>query len=508
MATKYFLECESGVAGDMLVGALLDLGANEEKLRGVLTSLPLDGYEIKISRVKKAGIDACDFDVILDNAHDGHDHDMDYLHGHNRGDVTQDGSHDQGEHHHEHGNLEAAHHHDSEAHEMAHHNHYNDHGTEAYHEQENGGIAHRHDHGAETHHHHHSHSHNHHHIHRHLSDINAIIEAGKMTDGAWDLAKKIFHIVAESEAKAHALPIEEVHFHEVGAVDSIVDIVAIAVCVDDLGIRKMIVPYLCEGQGTVRCQHGILPIPVPAVQNITEAHQIPLKRIGIDGEFVTPTGAAAVAALRSDEALPSVYTVKRTGIGAGKRNYERASLVRLVELEVVKSGSDIVESYGAVQMTEKNALELDANRDFVWKLETDIDDATGERLGYVMDALYRAGAREVHYTPIQMKKNRPGTELVVICDDGHREVLENIIFTETTTIGIRRVKMERTVLPRKSEEWDTVQGPLAVKRVILPDGQERVYPEYESAVEFAERNGLSLNDAWEVVQQYIRAKQR
>lgn len=443
--TKYFLECESGVAGDMLVGALLDLGADEEKLRDVLASLPLDGYEVKISRVKKAGIDACDFDVVLDDLHNGHDHDMEYLHGH----------------------------------------------------------------------HHHNYSHDGDHIHRHLSDISAIIDAGKMTDDARNLAKKIFRIVAESEAKAHALPIEEVHFHEVGAVDSIVDIVAIAVCADDLGIREMIVPYLCEGQGTVRCQHGILPIPVPAVQNITEAHRIPLKRIGMDGEFVTPTGAAAVAALRSDGALPSVYTVKRTGIGAGKRNYERASLVRIAEIEEVETGnkkgtdengSDDVVKNNAVQRVMKNAKESDANCDFVWKLETDIDDATGERLGYVMNALYRAGAREVHYTPVQMKKNRPGTELVVICDDEHREVLENIIFTETTTIGIRWVKMERAVLPRKEEEWETERGTLAVKRVTLPDGRERIYPEYDSVVKLAERNELPLSDAWEWVQQHIYSR--
>ncbi|MBR1628205.1 MAG: LarC family nickel insertion protein, partial [Lachnospiraceae bacterium] len=290
-----------------------------------------------------------------------------------------------------------------------------------------------------------------------------------------------FRIVAESESKAHALPIEEVHFHEVGAVDSIVDIVSIAVCMDDLGIDSLIVPYLCEGQGTVRCAHGILPIPVPAVQNITQVHAIPLRRIDVKGEFVTPTGAAAVAAFRSEEALPSTYIVRRTGIGAGKRQYERASMVRLMEIETT-----------------------DETSDFVWRLETDIDDSSAERLGYLMNSLFIAGAREVHYAPIYMKKNRPGVELVVLCDDATRESIENRIFEETTTIGIRRVRMGRTVLARSFEEFQTEFGTLAAKRVRLPDGRSRIYPEYEEVVSLAERSGKSFFEAWSFVEKLIQ----
>ena len=474
--TKYYLECESGVAGDMLVGALLDIGADEKKLMRVLCSLQLDDFDVEIRRVRKAGIDACDFNVILDEAHDGHDHDMAYLHGH-------EGSH-----------------HDASDHDHSHGEHHHDEDYYGAHEHHHGGNHHG--------------EHEHSHAHRHLSDIEEIIDAGQMTDGARALAKRIFRIVAESEAKAHAMPVDEVHFHEVGAVDSIVDIVAIAVCADDLGIEGLIVPYLCEGQGTVRCQHGILPIPVPAVQNIAEAHQIPLKRIAVSGEFVTPTGAAAVAALRTEASLPSVYTVRRIGIGAGKRNYERASLIRLMELEETELEnenddvtSDSRKGQAFRQRSEAAGANADEWRDFVWKLETDIDDTTGERLGFLMQLLYDFGAREVHYAPVQMKKNRPGVELVVVCDEETREDLEAVIFTETTTIGIRRVRMERTVLPRREEEWNTVDGPLAVKIVELPNGQKRAYPEYESVLDMALRNKTSYADAWELAQQYIRVQQ-
>ena len=417
----FYLECESGIAGDMMVAALLDLGADEKKLLDVLKTLPLEGYEIKISRVKKAGIDACDFDVVLDSEHESHDHDMEYLHG---------------AHEHEH-----EHHHDHE-HEHEHH-----------------------------------HEHHHHHEHRHLSDVYKIIDAGVMTDRARDLAKKIFKTVAEAEAKAHATSADEVHFHEVGGVDSIVDIVSAAVCLDDLGIEKIIVPYLAEGEGTVRCAHGVLPIPVPAVQHIVEDHKIPLKRIGCMGEFVTPTGAAIAATMRSDDKLPEVYKTLRSGYGAGKRNYERASLVRIYEIEPV----------------------ADEKTDTVWRLESDIDDCTGERLGYLMDKLYSEGAREVHYSSIQMKKKRPGTEIVVICDEDKRDAIEKTIFIETTTIGIRRVRMERTILPRKMSSVETSYGRVAVKEVELPDGRTRTYPEHDDVVRLAKEKDLPAADIWDEV---------
>ena len=418
----FYLECESGIAGDMMVAALLDLGADEKKLLDVLKTLPLEGYEIRISRVKKAGIDACDFDVVLDEEYASHDHDMEYLHG--------------------------------TVHTEEHHHHDHEHDHE----------------------HHHEHEHHHHHEHRHLSDVYKIIDAGVMTDRAKDLAKKIFRTVAEAEAKAHATSPDAVHFHEVGGVDSIVDIVSAAVCLDDLGIDKIVVPYLAEGHGTVRCAHGILPIPVPAVQHIVEDHSIPLKKIDCLGEFVTPTGAAIAATMRTEDKLPAIYKTVRSGYGAGKRNYERASLVRIYEIESSEDDSDRIV-----------------------KLESDIDDCTGERLGYLMDKLYKEGARDVHYSQIQMKKNRPGVELTVICDEDKREGLEKIIFTETTTIGIRRISMERTILPRESSVVNTSLGEVKVKNVKLPDGSSRTYPEHDDVVRIAEEKTVPVARVWDEV---------
>ena len=294
MDKKLYLECYSGISGDMTVAALLDLGADEQVLRDVLGSLPLSGYHVNISRVLKSGIDACDFDVVLENQ-DNHDHDMEYLYGHLHGERVEE------EHHH-------------------HHDHAHDgHDHEHHHDQD-----HHHDHDG----HDHDHEHHHHHEHRGMREITDIINHGTMTDGARALALKIFDILAHAESKAHNVPIEEVHFHEVGAVDSIVDIVSIAVCLDNLGIKDCIVTHLTEGKGTVRCQHGILPVPVPAVLHVVSDNHIPIEITNIAGELVTPTGAATVAAICTSNELPKTFTVEKIGMGAGKRQYECAGILR------------------------------------------------------------------------------------------------------------------------------------------------------------------------------------
>lgn len=389
MSKKLYLECYAGISGDMTVAALLDLGADADVLKKALESLPIDGFETRISRVKKAGIDACDFNVILE--HENHDHDMEYLHGHKH--------------------------------------------------------VHSHDHDHE----------HHHHEHRGLEEIKNILLSSSMTDHAKAIAVRIFEIIADAEAKAHGLPRNDVHFHEVGAVDSIVDIAAVAVCLDNLGIDEVIVPVLYEGRGTVRCQHGILPIPVPAVANIADAHHLPLHLTETKGEFVTPTGAAIVAAVCTSNKLPQNFTVLKTGIGAGKRNYERPSILRAMIIE--EAAETVV--------------------DEIIKLECNIDDCSGEVLGFVMNKLMNAGARDVHYFPVFMKKNRPAYQLNVICKEEQRESLQNIIFEETTTIGIRILRMERAVLPREIKQISTSLGEVHVKVCTLPLGKQRCYPEYE-----------------------------
>lgn len=428
MSKTLYLECYSGISGDMTVAALLDLGADREVLKESLKSLPVGGFRTEITRVKKSGLDACDFSVILEQ--DNHDHDMEYLHG-------------------------------SEKSYAGHHEHSHE-------------VNHEHHHG-------HTHSHEHPHEHRGMKEITEIIQKSEMTARAKKMAMRVFDILAQAESKAHGVPVEEVHFHEVGAVDSIVDIAAIAICMDNLDISNVIVPVLYEGTGFIRCQHGQIPVPVPAVTHIAETHKLKLKITDIQGELVTPTGAAVVAAFRTSDRLPEDFTMLKTGIGAGKRQYRCPGILR------------------AMLIRETTDIQI---KDIIWKLETDMDDCGGEMMGHVMNLLMANGAREVHYTPIYTKKNRPAYTLTVICKESEREKLENLIFSETTTIGIRRVEMERTILQREIQKKDTPVGTAIVKACTLPDGNIRYYPEYENVAELAERNQLSFRETYDRIRSY------
>ncbi|MFG6333611.1 MAG: nickel pincer cofactor biosynthesis protein LarC [Lachnospiraceae bacterium] len=425
-----YLECESGISGDMTVAALLDLGADPEALERALRSLPVSGFRTVVSRVKKAGLDVCDFHVLLDAAHENHDHDMEYLYGH--------------EAEHSHGHV------DGSARENAHPQHGRTHG----------GYAHE---------------------HRGLPEILRIIEQADLTARAKETAVRIFRILAAAEAKAHGVPEEQVHFHEVGAVDSIVDIVAAAVCLDNLGITDTVITKLSEGQGTIRCRHGILPVPVPAVMNIVQAHGLPLCITETKGELVTPTGAAIAAAVRTMDRLPELFTVKRTGMGAGKRSYDRPGILRAMLIEAPSQ-----------------------EKDRICKLETNIDDCTGESLGYTMERLLEAGARDVHYIPVFMKKNRPAWQLNVICSEEEAARMEEIIFRETTTIGIRRIPMERTVLRR---EVRTVQTPLGEAKVkVCGYGEtQRYFPEYDSVAALCREHGGNFQEVYQMIQGCCRS---
>lgn len=314
------------------------------------------------------------------------------------------------------------------------------------------------------HHHEHEHEHGHHHEHRNLDDVCAVIDRGTMTDGARELAKKIFRIVAEAESKAHGVPVSEVHFHEVGAIDSIVDIVSAAVLIDDLGIRECVVTGLAEGSGYVHCQHGDLPVPVPAVLNIAQAHGIALRTSAANGEMVTPTGIAIAAALRTRDRLPAEYKVEKVGIGLGKRDFGRANILRIMILE---------ETVDPEQM---------------YVLETNIDDATGETLGLALEKLMAAGASDAHFLPCFMKKNRPAYLLRVIAAAPEIPALERIIFESTTTIGMRKLPVDRTCMDREIRTVELPFGTISVKRCTW-NGVVRNYPEYESVRALAERTG-------------------
>ena len=299
-----------------------------------------------------------------------------------------------------------------------------------------------------------------------MAEIEAIIRAADITDHAKEVSLRIFGIIARAETKAHGVSADQVHFHEVGAVDSIVDVVAFAVCFDDLGLNDVVVERLCEGRGTVRCQHGVLPVPVPAVANVVAEAGIPLSIMEAQGEFVTPTGAAIAAAVRTRNALPERFTVERMGLGAGKREYAVPSLLRAMIIEA----ADAFDVEGPTARRES----------LIWKLECDVDDCTGEALGFVMERLFAAGAREAHFVPVFMKKNRPAYQVQVICMRDDIPAMEAELFAHTTTIGIRRSPMERTVLPREELRASTPYGEVRAKKVTLPDGRTRITPEHDS----------------------------
>lgn len=424
-----YFECYGGISGDMTVAALLDAGADECKLKRQLGTLPLDGFTVEIGRAKKSGLDCCDFNVVLEEGYHNHDHDMEYLYGHrNACGHVHDGEH--GGHGHAHGGEHAGHGH----------------------------------------------------VHRGLRDVLDIISRSEITDGAKKIAADIFQVLAQAEAKAHGATAETVHFHEVGAVDSIVDIAAAAICFDDLGISDIIIPELYEGKGTIRCAHGILPVPVPAVMHIVGEHGLKLHITDVEAELVTPTGAAIAAAVRTKEKLPEQFKILASGTGAGKRNYGLTNVLRAM----------IIESEENIQDDEK------AEDAAIVKLESNIDDCTGETLGYAMERLFEAGARDVNYIPVFMKKNRPAYQVNVICTKEDAPIMEEILFKETTTIGIRRIPVERTILKRECRTVRTVFGEIKAK-VCDMYGEPRIYPEYESVAAIARERKLPYREVWEQI---------
>ena len=395
-----YLECAAGISGDMTVAALLDLGVPEDALMECLNSIPIEGFKIEISRVKKAGLDCMDFNVILDE--DNHDHDMEYLHGDKKVE----------EHHHEH---------------------------------------------------------------RHLEDIMNIVDLTNLSENANWIASRIFEIIAEAEAKAHGTSKDSVHFHEVGGVDSIVDIIAVAFCLDYLDVGDVIVTKLTEGTGTVRCAHGVLPVPVPAVTNIVERYNIKLNITEYEGEFVTPTGAAIVAAVSNRDVLPQQFDIVKTGYGAGKREYELPSILRAMLIE---------------------------NEEKVYMLDATVDDCPSEALAYCVERLMDAGAKDAHFMPCYMKKKRPGWTLRVLCEEDETDEMSEIIFRETTTIGIKTLRMDRKVLPREIIEVDTEFGKARVK-VVEIRGEDVYYPEYEDVAKFAKENDIAFMDMYEIIKNSV-----
>ncbi|HHU34241.1 MAG TPA: nickel pincer cofactor biosynthesis protein LarC [Bacteroidetes bacterium] len=321
----------------------------------------------------------------------------------------------------------------------------------------------------------------HEHIHRHLSDIEKIIdESGLKTEDKL-LSKKIFAKVALAEAKVHDVPVEKIHFHEVGAVDSIIDIVGAAICHNFLDVDEVHVSNVELGGGTVKCAHGCLPVPAPATAEIIRGMVV--SKDGVDFEATTPTGAAIVAALGDSYGMPISMKIERCGYGIGQKDHpDRPNILRLFlgESEKPSSGHDAV------------------------LMECNIDDMNPEWYGYVSELLFEAGASDVYCSNIMMKKGRPSTLLSVICPLEKEKSLKEILFVETTTLGIRVFPFKKETLTRKFEKVDTPLGSVTIKRSFLGDRLVTEKPEYEDCGKIAKEKGLPLKTVYDKILSYIK----
>jgi hypothetical protein len=318
----------------------------------------------------------------------------------------------------------------------------------------------------------------HEHKHRHLKHINEIIDRGALTDGAKHLARSMFLALAEAEAGVHNTTVEKVHFHEVGAVDSIFDFVGCAVGFDHLKIDRYTSRPVPTGTGTVPCEHGMMPVPAPATARLLQG--MPLAHCDIDKELTTPTGAAILKTLVSAFGAPPDMTLIKVGTGAGSRDLpQQPNVLRLLLGET----------------TEAEVSDGTWESDVIWQLETNLDDLSGEVIGYCTQRLMEAGALDVLTIPVQMKKQRPGTLLTLLCTEAQRSTLEALLFSETGTLGIRRHQCQRTKLKRESTMVDTPWGSIAGKKALL-HGQWIFSPEFEACAQRARQHGVPLRDVY------------
>ena len=414
MKVLYF-DCFSGISGDMTLGALLDLGVSQEHLIESLKALKLDDeYHFNIKKELKNGIMGTRVDVILHNEEEHH-------HGH--------------EHHHDH-----HHHHDNEA-----------------------AVAHI-----------HSQSDIHEHEHRSYKSIVARIEGSSLNENIKILSKKIFTIIGEAEGKIHGKPLEEVHFHEVGAVDSIVDIVGAAICIDAIKPDKIVFSKVPLSKGFVKCQHGMFPLPAPASLEILK--DVPVYFTDIKFELVTPTGAGIIKALAESFDDSGDMTIEKIGYGLGKKTYEKPNVLR-------------VYIYDEKKKLTNQVVEIDTN----------IDDMTGEQLGYIMELLLEAGALDVYFTHIHMKKNRPGVKLSVLCTLEKQQDLAKLLLTHTSTFGIRYKLMDREILDRAFTKIQVFDDIVHCKIGKLDGKAIKIEPEYEDCKRIAKANSLPITEVFSKV---------
>ena len=404
-----------GAAGDMLTAALLELTGDRQAFIDKMNAIGLPGVKVAAEESVKCGITGTHIRVTVDGmeeeAGDAHDH------------------------HHEH----------------EHHHHDHDH-------------HHEHDHHEEEHDHHHDHEHGHHH-HASVADIEGLINGLDVSDRVKADAKAVYALIADAESRVHGRPVTEIHFHEVGTLDAVADVVGVCLLMEQLAPDQVIASPVHTGSGHVHCAHGILPVPAPATALILEG--IPSYGGKVSGELCTPTGAALLKHFVSRFGDRPVMAVEAIGYGMGKKDFDQANCVRAF----------LGQSEG--------------ERETITRLECNLDDMTGEDIAFAMEQLFAAGARDVYTQPIGMKKSRPGILLSVICLAQDADRLAEVMMKHTTTLGIRRQDMSRYVLDRKQETVSTEYGPVRVKRA-SGMGVDRVKPEYEDIAALAKEHNVPL----------------
>jgi pyridinium-3,5-bisthiocarboxylic acid mononucleotide nickel chelatase len=426
-----YLDLFSGISGDMLLGALIDLGVDPGEIERQLGLLNLPGYHLHVNRARKSAIEGVKFDVHVTGpqAH-SHAHDHPHAHGH-------------GHHHEEHG--------------------------------------HGHDHD-------HAHAHSEHHE-RSFADIRSLIAGSALGGWVKEKSMAVFQRLATAEGRIHGLPADQVHFHEVGAIDSIVDIVGACIALELLGKPRVLASPVVDGQGWIDCAHGRFPIPAPATLEVLADRRIPISQCDEPQELVTPTGAALLAEFAESFAPMRGLVPHKIGFGLGTRdNHTRPNVLRAV-----------------LGQTEATAETHDWETDTVAVLETNLDDVSAQILGHVMQKALTAGALDVFHTPVQMKKDRPGVLLTLLCPEPQADSLTALLLRETSSFGVRRHACERRKLRREFARVPTAFGDVTVKIGKLDDRIIQVAPEYESCRALAEKSGVPLRD---VQQAAIQAMKR
>ena len=402
-----YFDCFSGASGDMILGALLDAGLPLEDLRAALGSLALGDVKLEVERVDRSGIGATNFQVFTGD----HSHQHDEGHGHDH------------------------HHHDHDP---------------------------NHDHP-------HSHAHDRDHQHRGLTEICTMVDDSALSPTAKDRAKHLFTRLATVEAEIHQQPVEDIHLHEVGAIDSIIDIAGAVFGLEWLGADRIVASPLNVGSGTVACEHGIMPVPAPATARLVA--DVPVYSTGTQAELLTPTGALLITDYAESYGPMPAMRIRQLGYGAGDRDLPGVPNVLRIAVGDATGAPDLQR---------------------VVVLESEIDDMNPQIFGVLMDRLLAAGALDVFYAPIQMKKNRPGTLVSVVALPEHRDGLSGVLFRETTTLGVRCSEMDRERLDREIQSVETPLGAIRFK-VARRDGQVvNAAPEFDDCATLAEQHGLSI----------------